>query len=55
MAADRLAGAPPPGLRIGRLAAMTVLVLVLLHGVHMPAEAMIRSAALDLWPLSKCR
>ncbi len=55
MAADRLAGAPPSGLRLGRLAAVTVLVLALLHGVHMPAEAMIRSAALDLWPLSQCR
>jgi len=55
MAADRLAGAPPPGLRIRRLAAVTVLVLVLLHGVHMPAEAAIRSAALNLWPLSRCR
>ncbi len=55
LAADRLAGAPPPGLRTGRLAAMAVLVLALLHGVHMPAEAAIRSAALDLWPLSECR
>lgn len=55
MAADRFAGAPPARLRIGRLAAMTILVLALLHGTHMPAEAVIRSAALDLWPLSKCR
>lgn len=55
MAADRFAGAPPPGLRPGRLAAVTVLTLALLHGVHMPAEAAIRSAALDLWPLSRCR
>ena len=55
LAAVRLAGAPPPGLRVGRLAAVTVLVLALLHGVHMPAEAAIRSAALDLWPLTECR
>ena len=55
LAADHLAGAPPPGLRAKQLAAVTVLVLALLHGVHMPAEAMIRSAALDLWPLTECR
>lgn len=55
MAASRFAGAPPSGLRIGRLAAVTVFVLVLLHGVRMPAEAVIRSAALDMWPLSECR
>ena len=55
LVADRLAGAPPPGLRTRRLAAVTVLVLALLHGVHMPAEAVIRSAALDLWPLTQCR
>ncbi len=55
MAAERFAGAPPSGLRLGRLAAVTILVLALLHGVHMPAEAMIRSAALGLWPLSQCR
>ncbi len=55
MAADRFAGAPPSRLRIRRLAATTVFVLVLLHGIHMPAEAAIRSAALDMWPLSSCR
>jgi len=55
MAADRFAGAPPSRLRIKRLAVTTVFVLVLLHGIHMPAEAAIRSAALDMWPLSSCR
>ena len=55
MTADHLAGVPPSGLRLGRLAAVTVLVLALLHGVRMPAEAVMRSAALNLWPLSRCR
>ncbi len=55
VAAERLAGTPPPGLRMGRLAGVTLLVLALLHGVHMPAEAAIRSAALGLWPLTECR
>lgn len=54
LAANRLAGAPPR-LPAAWLAAVTVLVLTLLHGVHMPAEAAMRSAALDYWPLSECR
>lgn len=55
MAAERFSGVPPPRLRIRRLALVTAVVVALLHGVHMPAEAAIRSAALDLWPLSECR
>ena len=55
LAAGLFAGAPPPRLRISRISAMAVFVLLLLHGVHMPAEAAIRSAALDGWPFSSCR
>lgn len=55
VAADHLSGAPPSRLRFGRLALVAVAVVTVLHGVHMPAEAVIRSAALDLWPLSECR
>lgn len=55
LAIERFAGMPPPRLRTSRVAAVAVFVLVLLHGAHMPAEAAIRSAALDLWPLSMCR
>ncbi len=55
LAANRFAGAPPPRLQISRIAGVAVFVLVLLHGVHMPAEAAIKSAARDMWPLSMCQ
>lgn len=55
LAIERFAGMPPPRLRPSQVATVAVFVLVLLHGAHMPAEAAIRSAALDLWPLSICR
>jgi undecaprenyl-diphosphatase len=55
LAAVSLAGPPPSTMRISRMAAMTMFVVMLLHGVRMPAEAAIRTAALDIWPLSGCR
>jgi membrane-associated phospholipid phosphatase len=55
LVAVSLAGPPPSRIRISRMAALTVFVVMLLHGVRMPAEAAIRTAALDIWPLSGCR
>ena len=51
----KLAGPPPPTLRLRTMAAAAVLVLVLFHGFRMPAEAAIRHLALSVWPLSACR
>lgn len=55
LAAVTFAGAPPPGLRLRGLLAITLFVLVLFHGFHLPAEAAIRTTALEIWPLSACR
>lgn len=55
LAAAMLAGAPPPTLKIGRVVAVSLTVLLLFHGFRMPAEAAIRTMAADLWPLSYCR
>lgn len=51
----RLAGPPPPTLRIATVAMPAAVAIVLFHGFHMPAEAAIRQMAFDLWPLSSCR
>lgn len=50
-----LAGPHPPSLRLKPLAGAALLVVALLHGMRLPAEAAIRSAAIDIWPLSQCR
>jgi len=55
VAVARLAGPPPPELKLRTIAALAVLVLVLFHGFRMPAEAAIRQVAFDVWPLSACR
>jgi len=55
LATAKLAGAPPPGLRVRRLVAMALLVVVVFHGLHMPAEAAIRTFAFYVWQLSECR
>ncbi|HLJ05475.1 MAG TPA: phosphatase PAP2 family protein [Acetobacteraceae bacterium] len=41
----RLAGAPPPSVNFSRLVLIAVLVAVVFHGLHMPAEAEIHSTA----------
>jgi membrane-associated phospholipid phosphatase len=41
-----LAGRPPPGLDVPRIAIVAVVVVVLFHGLHFPAEAHIRATAL---------
>ena len=55
LAATRLAGAPPSNLRIGRVAALALLVLVVFHGLHVSAEAAIRELAFYVWQPSECR
>lgn len=55
LAAVMLAGTPPPSLRLRSILAITLFVLVLFHGFHLPAEAAIKTTALELWPLSACR
>jgi membrane-associated phospholipid phosphatase len=46
----RLAGDPPPGINVWRLASIAMLVAVVFHGLHMPAEAEIHSTA---WRLAR--
>jgi len=41
----RLAGPPPPGFDVRRPALAAVAVVIVFHGLHMPAEAHIRSTA----------
>jgi membrane-associated phospholipid phosphatase len=41
-----LAGRPPPEVGVGRISAVAVAVVVVFHGLHLPAEAHIRSTAL---------
>lgn len=55
MAAAKLAGPPPPEMKVRAVAALVIAVLVLFHGFHMPAEAAIRRFAFQVWPLSTCR
>lgn len=50
----RLAGPLPPRVRLRPIVTVAVLVVALLHGARLPAEAAIRNVAIDLWPLSKC-
>jgi membrane-associated phospholipid phosphatase len=53
--AVRLAGRPPAGLHLGRLAATVAAVAVFSHGFHLRAEASIGHwRLLDAWPLSLC-
>jgi hypothetical protein len=40
-----LAGRPPPDLNGWRIAVIAVAVIVLFHGLHLPAEAHIRGSA----------
>ncbi len=47
LALGRLAGAPPRGLQLGWLAAVSVAVIVLFHGWHLDAEPRIHRVALS--------
>jgi membrane-associated phospholipid phosphatase len=49
-----LAGAPSRAVRIERVLAMGLLVMAMLYGFRIPAEAAIKSVATGLWPFSQC-
>lgn len=50
MAMQRLAGPPPPGIDARQLVLITLVVALVFHGLHLPAEAEIRGTA---WRLAK--
>jgi membrane-associated phospholipid phosphatase len=55
IASVALAGSPAPGVRMSRIAGTGLAMLVLLHGIRLPAEAAIRSlAAIAIWQFSAC-
>jgi membrane-associated phospholipid phosphatase len=49
-----LAGPPLRSVGIMRVVVLALLVIVMLYGFRLPAEAAIKSVATDLWPFSKC-
>jgi membrane-associated phospholipid phosphatase len=49
-----LAGTPVRDVRMLRIMAIGLLIVILLHGLHMPAEAAVESIAHRLWPFSEC-
>ena len=49
-----LAGPPSHAVRMSRVVVMGLLVIALLYGLRMPAEAAIKSVAANLWPFSEC-
>lgn len=50
-----LAGVPSPAVRLTHVLAVGLAIVLLLHGLHLPAEAAIRSVAFTFWPFSACR
>jgi membrane-associated phospholipid phosphatase len=48
------AGTPFAGMRIARIVAMGLVVVLLLHGVRLSAEETIKSMAPHFWPSSQC-
>ena len=50
-----LAGVPSPAIRLSYVLAAGLGILLLLHGLHLPAESVIKSIAINIWPLSACR
>ena len=51
----RAAGERPPGLRIGRAAAVAFAVLLVFHGEHLHAESRLHHLAHLIWPINQCR
>jgi hypothetical protein len=49
-----LAGPPSLGVRMMRVVATSLLIVVVLYGFHITAEAAIKSAATNLWPFREC-
>ncbi len=51
----RLAGQPPAGLRLRPIVMIALLIIILLHGARLPAEAAIRLMEADIWSVFECR
>jgi membrane-associated phospholipid phosphatase len=49
-----LAGTPMRAVRMLRVVPTSLLIVIVLHGLHVPAEAAIKSVAINLWPFSEC-
>jgi membrane-associated phospholipid phosphatase len=49
-----LAGTPLRAVRMLRVVPTSLLIVIVLHGLHVPAEAAIKSVAINLWPFSEC-
>lgn len=49
-----LAGPPSHAVRMARVVLVGLLVIAMLYGFRMPAEAAIKSMATNLWPFSQC-
>ena len=50
----RLAGTPPETIRLRWTVGVAVAIMAAAHGIHLPAERVIRSYASNIWPLSLC-
>jgi membrane-associated phospholipid phosphatase len=50
-----LAGPPPTRFRFRRLALPMLIVVVIFHGVRLPAEVLIAQLSFTMWPFSECR
>jgi membrane-associated phospholipid phosphatase len=50
-----LAGAPPAGLRVWRVALAALAAMIVLHGIRLPAEGQIQWASANIWPFSLCK
>jgi len=49
-----LAGPPLRSVRMLRVVAMGLLIVFMLYGFRLPAEAAIKSVAINIWPFSEC-
>jgi membrane-associated phospholipid phosphatase len=49
-----LAGPPLRSVRMLRVVAMGLLIVLMLYGFRLPAEAAIKSVAINIWPFSEC-
>jgi hypothetical protein len=50
-----LAGPPPKDFRFRMIALAMIVVIVIFHGLRLPAEVEITRLAFTIWPFSACR
>ena len=55
IAAVLLAGPPPERFRFRRIAVAMIVVILVFHGLKLPAEIEIEKLAFTMWPFSACR